>query len=87
MRGVKDELKDLDGMFLQEEENPQMLDFITEIYRTVETHFPMIAELARRRYRQREHRLKTCREMFISESNYYRMLGFFLLFARKELEQ
>ena len=88
MRCVKGEFKALDCLFRREKfSDPTSLNIIATSYRTAQARYPSACEVAHRRYRAHEHRLTTCRQMYISESNYYRLLAKFLQIAKGEYER
>lgn len=84
MRKVKDEFKHLDYIFAHEPlvTDSQHLTLIASSYETAKEINSFVAELARRRYRELEHRFKTCRQLFISEAQYYKLLRVFLKIAK-----
>lgn len=88
MRGVKAEFRELDYVFAHEQEltDPQWLRVIAASYSTAASKNCCAAEVARRRYRKRDHRFKICRELYISESQYYKLLNLFLQIAKKAEE-
>ena len=87
MRGVKDEFRLMDFVFRHEHDQAQPVkDFIASIYALPGLRVEC-TELAARRYRRGEHRYKTCWEMYISESQYYNLLGKFLMTAKAAYEK
>lgn len=83
MRSVKDEYRELDSLFRHErEQNQPVKDLIASSYAAAEEINPASAQLAQRRYRKGEHRIKTCLDMFISEPHYYNLLRVFLKTAK-----
>ena len=84
MRRIKDEYRALDYIFAHEPlvTDIRYLTLIATSYETARQINSLAAELARRRYREREQRLKTCRQLYISEAQYYKLLGAFLRIAR-----
>ena len=88
MRRIKNEFKHLDYIFAHESciTDLKYLSVIATTYETVHEINPSAAELARRRYRELEHRFKTCRQLFISEAQYYKLLNVFLRIAKKTEE-
>ena len=88
MREIKEDFKQLDSLFRREEAlSLESRAVIATAYELVGTKNPSACEVAIRRYRKGEHRLTTCRQMYISESNYYRLLTCFLQLAKDELAQ
>lgn len=82
MRPVKDDLRLLDFAFRHEQDQPQPVkDLIASTYAAAAR--ADCSELAQRRYRKGEHRIKTCLEMFISEPQYYKLLRVFLQTAKE----
>ena len=79
MRGIKGEYRQLDAIFSRENEQ---LEFIAATYAAAESKNSATATLATRRYRKGEHRFATCRNMHISESQYYKLLSKFLSTAK-----
>ena len=80
MRGVKGEFKSLDFAFRHETHQAQSVkNFIAASYAAAA---PDCHTLAEHRYRNGEHRFATCRNMHISESQYYKLLGKFLQTAK-----
>ena len=87
MRPVKDEFRPIDFVFRHESDQPQSVkDFIAAIYELSGLRADC-TELAARRYRKREHRFKSCWDMHISESQYYKLLSKFLMAAKTAHEQ
>ena len=82
MRGVKEEYRALDYMFGHESESGRWSEVIRASYEKAQVSNSSLAELARRRYRAGEHRYKTCRQLYISEAQYYKMLRKFLVIAK-----
>lgn len=82
MRGVKDEYRELDYLFAHESE--ELTGLIAASYAQAQALNPLAAQVAERRYRKGEHRVKTCRELYISEAQYYKLLGAFLRIAQNE---
>ncbi len=83
MRGIKDEFKQLDSVFSRERDcTAQQIEFIIASYAAAQENNSASAILAARRYRKGEHRFATCRNMHISESQYYKLLGKFLSIAK-----
>ncbi len=85
MRHVKDKL--IDFAFRHESDQPQTVkDLIAATYAATYATASRLREdcsdLAARRYRKGEHRYKTCWDMHISESQYYKLLSKFLMTAR-----
>ena len=89
MRRIKDEFQQLDYVFKNASNvtDAISLEVIAASYETAKTEKPFAAELARRRYREREHRHKTCRQLFISEAQYYKLLSSFLRIAKNVEEK
>ena len=87
MRGVKDEYRLIDFVFRHEHDQTQSVkDFIASTYALSGLRVEC-TELAARRYRKGEHRFKTCWEMHISESQYYKLLTKFLTAAKAAHEK
>lgn len=84
MRKIKEEFRHLDYIFAHATDITDLkcLELIAVSYETAREGRPLIAELARKRYRDREHRYKTCRQLFISEAQYYKLLKVFLRIAK-----
>lgn len=84
MRRVKNEFKQMDYAFTHASTvtDAISLEVIATSYETAKAEKPFAAELARRRYREHEHRHKTCRQLFISEAQYYKLLSSFLRIAK-----
>ncbi|MBQ3433613.1 MAG: hypothetical protein IJG24_01050 [Selenomonadaceae bacterium] len=81
MRSVKDKL--IDFVFRHESDQAQTVkDLIAATYATASRLREDCSDLAARRYRRGEHRYKTCWDMHISESQYYKLLSKFLMVAR-----
>lgn len=88
MRKIKDDFKHLDFIFAHEPKVTDLncLALIAKSYETAKDINSFVAEVARRRYRELEHRFKTCRQLYISEAQYYKLLRVFLRIA-KNLEE
>lgn len=88
MRSVKDEYRQMDFLFRHEHvQNQPVKDLIASSYEATKEINPASAQLAERRYRKGEHRIKTCLEMFISEPHYYNLLRVFLKTAKALYEK
>ena len=84
MRHVKNRLLDL--VFRHEREQSETVKaLIAATYAAASRIRADCSELAKRRYRKGEHRYKTCWDMHISESQYYKLLGKFLSVAKAKL--
>ena len=80
MRHVKDRL--IDFAFRHEREQSETVkNLIAETYAAASRLRKDCFELATRRYRKGEHRIKICWDMNISESQYYKLLRKFLSVA------
>ena len=80
MRGVKEEYRFLDFIFRHEDEHNRR--FIASSYSAAAGLRKDCAELADRRYRKCERRIKTCLDMYISVPQYYKLLRKFLVTAK-----
>ena len=89
MRGVSEQFRELDFNFAHERRvtDPKWLAVIASSYAVIQAKNPLAAELARRRYRKREHRFKTCLHLYISEATYYKRLRSFLETAKAEYDK
>lgn len=84
MRKIKDDFRQLDYVFAHEPAitDAKIINVITTSYATAQAKRPLVDEVATRRYRQREHRHRTCMNLFISEAQYYKLLNVFLRIAK-----
>ena len=84
MRKIKKEFRAIDYVFAHEPDatDNKILNVIATSYATAQATRPLVGAVATRRYRQREHRHKTCMQLFISEAQYYKLLNAFLRIAK-----